>query len=529
MDYLARYVTTLLTKGTVYNSCGKEVYEVSPFDKLKRFLFLGTEKGTFYIDEKELSINNLECLEVLLADERNHNEILDIIEEYCEKAFKRDYLIYVLARLCSAKEYVDLRVAAYSLLNKVCTIPTHLFLFLEYYQTLYRKLNHSSGWNPLHKRYIEYWYLDKSEMELVYQVTKYKNRNGWTHRDVLRLSHIKPLNEDMNDIFWYIVHGTLIEPLTYPEGKGLEYIRAYDAVQRSTDKEFVISMIRQWGFVREHIPTQFQKDVDVMNELVNHMPMVALVRTINRITAVGVFDKYPETIDKVLDKLDFRKTHVHPLQFLISVKMYNQGHGDLGKLSWVPNNHISRALSSAFYQSFKSVKPTNKRFLLALDVSGSMTWNSVCNVSCLRASEVACAMAMVIKAREPLCEIMGFADTFKNLNIDPEVSLETNLSNVYKGSFGSTDLSLPMTWATENRKKYDVIIVITDNETNVNEVNPCDALREYRRISGLPVKLIVIALASNRFTIADPNDRNMLDIAGFDAGTPEVIREFVMS
>jgi hypothetical protein len=64
---------------------------------------------------------------------------------------------------------------------------------------------------------------------------------------------------------------------------------------------------------------------------------------------------------------------------------------------------------------------------------------------------------------------------------------------------------------------YDAIIVFTDNETNSNTIDPSTALQLYRNKTGLNTKLIVVALTSNGFSIADPNDANMTDIAGFDA------------
>ena len=36
-------------------------------------------------------------------------------------------------------------------------------------------------------------------------------------------------------------------------------------------------------------------------------------------------------------------------------------------------------------------------------------------------------------------------------------------------------------------------------------------------------------MTSNRFTIADPNDRGMLDAVGFDTTAPAVIADFVRS
>ncbi len=45
--------------------------------------------------------------------------------------------------------------------------------------------------------------------------------------------------------------------------------------------------------------------------------------------------------------------------------------------------------------------------------------------------------------------------------------------------------------------------------------------------SGINAKLIVCGMASNSFTIADPDDGGMMDIVGFDSAAPDVINNFV--
>ncbi len=39
--------------------------------------------------------------------------------------------------------------------------------------------------------------------------------------------------------------------------------------------------------------------------------------------------------------------------------------------------------------------------------------------------------------------------------------------------------------------------------------------------------MVVVGMASNGFTIADPNDAGMLDVVGFDPATPQAIAKFV--
>lgn len=84
-------------------------------------------------------------------------------------------------------------------------------------------------------------------------------------------------------------------------------------------------------------------------------------------------------------------------------------------------------------------------------------------------------------------------------------------------------------YAMENKKKFDVFIVYTDSETYFGNIHPSQALVNYRSMSGIPhARLIVCGMASNSFTIADPNDPMMMDVVGFDTNAPQAIQEFVL-
>ena len=73
---------------------------------------------------------------------------------------------------------------------------------------------------------------------------------------------------------------------------------------------------------------------------------------------------------------------------------------------------------------------------------------------------------------------------------------------------------------------YDCFVVFTDNETWSGEISPHDALARYRKAAGVDAKLVVVGMASNGFTVADPTDPGMLDIVGMDASAPQVMSDF---
>ena len=72
--------------------------------------------------------------------------------------------------------------------------------------------------------------------------------------------------------------------------------------------------------------------------------------------------------------------------------------------------------------------------------------------------------------------------------------------------FGGTDCALPMVEALKHRWEIDVFVVYTDSETWAGRLHPSQALRRYREKMGIPAKLVVVGMASNGFSIADPED-----------------------
>jgi 60 kDa SS-A/Ro ribonucleoprotein len=94
--------------------------------------------------------------------------------------------------------------------------------------------------------------------------------------------------------------------------------------------------------------------------------------------------------------------------------------------------------------------------------------------------------------------------------------------------FGGTDCSLPMRWAEQQKIKADAFCVLTDSETWAGSVHPSQALVSYRQKMNRPqAKAVVCGLVSNGFSIADPADRNQLDVIGFDVAVPQLVVDFI--
>ena len=141
--------------------------------------------------------------------------------------------------------------------------------------------------------------------------------------------------------------------------------------------------------------------------------------------------------------------------------------------------------------------------------------------------EVSAAMAMTTARVEDDYIVTAFTRDFSVLNISPRQRLDDVVKSISRLPMGATDCALPMVWAKQQNVYMDTFVVYTDNETWCGKIHPFEALKEYRRTVNPEAKLIVCAVTPTSFSIADPDDAGMLDIAGFDSNVPNIISDFV--
>ncbi len=507
------------TMDMIRNDAGGYVFAVDDWQRLGRFLILGSEGGSYYVNERKLTVDNAQAVMRCIKEDglRVINQIVEISE--AGRAVKNDPALFALA-MCSAADSVEVRRAALAALPKVARIGTHLFHFAEYVEGF-------RGWGRALRRAVANWYNEMPLDELTYQVIKYQQRDGWSHRDLLRLAHPKT-NDDARDFLYkYIVSGGISLDLDDVLQVDLSLIEGFELAKQG--KQGIVNLIRDYNLTREMIPTQYLNYLEVWRALLPKMPLTALVRNLGKMTSVGLLQPMSDNTrlvtTKLLDQEYIRKSRLHPLFVLVALKVYSQGHGMRGSLTWSPVREIVDALDECFYLAFGNVKPTGKRMMLALDVSGSMTWESVAGMP-ITPCEASAAMALVTARVEPNYWLTAFSGRMVDINISPRQRLDDVITTIQNISMGSTDCALPMIEALEKNVAVDVFSIFTDNETWAGAIHPTQALTQYREKIGIPAKLVTVAMTSSGFSIADPNDSAQLDIIGFDTSTPQVISNF---
>lgn len=516
------------------NSAGGYSWAVDDWMRLDRFLILGSQQGTYYIREQALTAENanavIHCID---ADgERAVARIVEVSE--AGRAPKNDPAIFALALAATLGNQATRR-AAFEAVPRVCRTGTHLFHFAQYVDGM-------RGWGRGLREAIGKWYAMPAG-KLALQAVKYQQRDGWSHRDLLRLAHPKPLTKEHELIYHWIVKGwEWVGDEPHPD-QALLTIWAFERAKRANTAGEIISLIEQYNLPREAIPTEWLNSKEVWEALLHGMPMEAMVRNLAKMTDVGLLAPMSEASGKVVAALNnqerIKKARLHPIKALAALKTYAQGRGERGKLTWTPVAQIIDALNDAFYIAFDNVAPTNKRWLLALDVSGSMGGNMIAGIPGLDARVGSAAMALITAATEKQHTIVAFSAPSGRggqlggdsglilVNISPRQRLDDIVKATSAIPFGGTDCALPMKWALENKVPADVFVVYTDSETWAGTPHPAEALRHYRDKMGVAAKMIVVGMTSNGFSIADPDDAGMMDVVGFDTAVPQIMSDFV--
>ncbi len=522
--------------GTVRNSAGGYAFPVDDWIRLDRFLVLGSSNGSYYASERQLTAEGAEAVRRCVQADgvRAVGRIVAVSEG--GRAPKNDPALFALALAAAFADDAGRR-AALDALPRVARTGTHLLHFAAFVEGF-------RGWGRGLRRAVAAWYEGRAERDLAYQLVKYGGRDGWSHRDLLRLSHPKPTSEARRILYGWTTQGWPgVGDEPHPD-EALRLLWAADRAKRATSVWEIVWLIRDFRLPREAVPTAWLRDAAVWEALLHEMPIGATIRNLATMTRLGLLTPGGDATRLVVARLGdggrLRRARVHPIAVLAALKTYAAGRGARGKQTWAPVGAIVDALDGAFYAAFGNVPATGQRWTIAIDISGSMDHGTIAGVPGLTPRVAAGALALLTAATERNPTLVAFTaakggyggqwgggdPALTPLAISPRQRLDDVTRAMAALPLGGTDCSLPIRWATARRLETDVFMVLTDNETWAGPTHPAQALREYRRTVNPGAKLVVAGLVANDFTIADPNDAGMLDVVGFDAAAPTLIADF---
>ncbi len=506
--------------GQVPNNAGGYCWSVDRWTMLDRFLILGSEKGTFYVGERKLTMQHAE--NVVEAIKEDGERVVARIVEVSDRGLapKNDAAIFALALAASIGDE-NTRKSAFEALPKVCRIGTHLFQFAEACDGL-------RGWGRGLRKAIAKWYNAQDPERLAHGLIKYQARGGWSNRDLLRLAHPVAKTEAHNALYKWVVDGEI-------HGE-MPLIQAMLTLRETHDLDEAVRLVREFKMPREALPTEMLNEVAIWEALLAEMPLTAMIRNLGNMTKIGLLkdgwfvgksDAVTTVVEALSDSERLRKSRVHPIAVLAAMNTYAAGRGIRGSGEWKPVKPILEALDKAFYGTYGNVKKSGKRIVLGLDVSGSMHGTSVAGIAGLDCRKACAAMALITEAVEDQVTHLAFDTKTYKLDFSKSMRLDKAVDLLARTGGGGTDCALPITHAIEKKIAADAFVIYTDSETWYGSMHPAQAMKKYREKMGIDAKLVVVAMAANRCTIGDPEDARQLNVVGFDASVPNVVSEFI--
>ena len=365
----------------VPNSAGGFAWPVDDWTRLRRFLILGSEGGSHYAGEHELSRENAQAVARAIAADgpRAVREIVAISRD--GRAAKNDPAIFALAMAAGADDETT-RTAALDALPQVCRTGTHLFTFA-------RHIEQFRGWGRALRRGVGRWYVEQPVDRVAYQAVKYRRRDGMSHRDLLRLAHPGaktragnprlPVGDEHARLFEWIARG---EGGTVARGGGETapagartaaggageaglpaVIGAFEAAQAAATARETAALVREHGLPREAVKPEHLDDAEVWAALLERMPMTALLRNLATLTRVGVIAPGSFGADYAAEQLAdtqrLRHARVHPIAVLSAMRTYASGRGVRSRHSWDPVARIvTRSTARSTRRSRTSSRPT---------------------------------------------------------------------------------------------------------------------------------------------------------------------------
>lgn len=516
----------------VPNSAGGYGFKLDIWERLNRFLILGSEGGTYYIRQQLLTEQNasgvIQCLRedsmrVVLEAHRINTENL---------APKTDQQLFVMALALMHGDSAS-KKAVRQLLPDMLRTGIHLLHFAAMCKSL-------GGWNRTKRSILRNWMRSHEPEALAFQMVKYTSRDGWSMRDVLRVSHTKPPTDSYDAIFaWACKGGASHKRVALPE-----MLRIHVDMQRSItaeksgedgDASFMdeVCYALDRGLPMEALPKELLVNDEVWYELAMRMPVGALLRNLGNLTGRGIVrdwrmddgSRQPVRVicNKLVDPEVLQRARLHPFAILLALLVYQSGAGLRGNKTWRPVGQVVEALEHAYDIAAGYTAPTNKRLKVCTDISGSM-WMHQCIGTPLTAATAASAVAITIGRHEPNAEVVVFDNAReRRLNI----TRRSRMRDMLPAKGGGTDLAVPIWSALTSKKFYDAFILLTDNETWAGRAHASQVLETYRAEVNPHAKLICASMAANDATIVDPDDPLSLGVAGLDANLPLLIAGFL--
>ncbi|KAH1022621.1 RNA-binding protein RO60 isoform X2 [Dendroctonus ponderosae] len=396
---------------------------------------------------------------------------------------------------------------------------------------------------------VRKFYGAKNPEELARSIAASERICGWSHKDLIKLAHVKPNSPLMSAVFNYILTRKLDEDATEAQLEVLRIIKQAEQLRRCVDPAEAAILLKTSEFSLEHLMPSLTGSEQVWNAVLLKLStqqilgLLLKLHKLNFLTPASLISCL--VIQLLTDPERVEKSGVHPLEVFKQLRRLEKGGKpvDPKLLTYLKTTkklseenlrkiqetqpidcpHIVSALWRCFDLACANVTPSHKRYLVVIEVP-PVGENRLCIGSkTVTYLEAAVAFAAVLQRVEPQVTLAVHqkADSLQLVRVKKPCPVEELLRQVAATNSAGASLPTCFTWATAHRERVDVFVNFVQKSPRRSGHSRSPALSEsmlnYQTAMNLPnTKMIVFIPVESPLEGWDKTPTKVLTIMGFD-------------
>lgn len=531
----------------------------------------GDKVNRLTINPSEYLLNSTSIIPKLVS-EGKADVIIDTLRAYNQLPYvDKEAVVLCLAVASKQSDQKKLVTDAHSAVRELCT-STHLFfLFIQLSKMISKKSGHT-GWGRGMRRAVNEWYLSWEPQRLALEVTRHSSAHGWTHRDVIRLAHLKlkdlPLGTQV--VLHYVFMGLEKTVKEYTGKDNTSELLALMQIldkdghpkdgENSWDVDQVINKVDKLqevfgNLTLDDVPSQSLKSPEVWSHMLEKLEGESAVASVNRMSKANLLNPGPDNNTlpvKLGDRLkheDVSRGGITPTQALMALHAYEHptrfvGEGGVRRAGKSPrlaakvqvkrsakvNPQVADALHKLIASSAKNIPKTSHKLAVCVDVRGSMGSAHVHTgnpegkgeVSCYEGAAVT-VLCLTSGGSNPEVSTLAFSgDSLVELQVPEGATVNTLLEKFKETVIGNVNAETALNWAVEKKADTVVILSIKFDANTIAAIT--ETLKQTNEKHSTQIRLVLCGLAGKHMDAQ--RIENFLLALGFDQRTPSIIRAF---
>lgn len=530
-------------------------------EQLKRIIYLNNAACHFFVgdpDTYQLDISEARRTSITQSIENKLQEMFSVLDAAsADKNLPRRSIIFlVLGKLMHWENITpELKSKITAKVLELCQSDEEFFCFIKYYTQLRRQNKMPSSVEKLVRKF----YMKKTPLELAQSVAKFNGLHKWSHKDLIKLAHVKSDTPLKNVVINYILTRKPTDKETEEQQKILDIIKKSDELRSTQEPVNAIPILSELKLTIQQVSPSLRQNGEIWAASLENMSIQEILPCLGKLYKLGLL-KPNTTVTNYLTNLltdseKIKASGVHPVEVFTFMKRLEKGGKPMDPklLNHLKNekklseedikkaktrteakcSHILSALLKCFNLACSNVPSTNKRYFVTIDVTEKAK-NALCTGNkVLTLLEAAVVYTILLLRVEKDVVIATYKDDKINLiSVEKKISFSDLLEKVKAQSSEYSLIFSPIEWATSEKKHVDVFVnfIHNDHASSVpkeKKQSKIDSIIKYRTKVNLPkTKLINFAVVNRSMPVFVDKPPSVLDILGFDVTACKVAECF---